>query len=120
MLLKNGELNPDEFMEQIHNCETPISAKSMLEMYDIIPTENSQLIELNISPNPVNDILHIEFPDENVWQYDVSILDNTGVEIKIFSSVGSLEFNVSDLSSGIYFVKVLVGDKIFAGKFIKN
>lgn len=120
MLLKNGELNPDEFMEQIHNCETPISAKSMLEMYDIIPTENSQLIELNISPNPVNDILHIEFPDENVWQYDVSILDNTGVEIKIFSSVSSLEFDVSELPSGVYFVKVLVGDKIFAGKFIKN
>jgi len=75
---------------------------------------------ISISPNPVNDILNIEFPDENVWQYDVSILDNTGVEIKIFSSVDSLEFDVSDLSSGIYFIKVLAGDKIFAGKFLKN
>ena len=120
MLLKNGELNPDEFMEQIHNCETPIYAKSMLEMYDIIPMENSQLIELNISPNPVNDILHIEIPDENTCMYDVSILDNTGAEMKNFSSVSSLEFDVSELPSGVYFVKVFADDKFFIGKFFKK
>ena len=75
---------------------------------------------MNVYPNPVNGILRIEIPDENTCMYDVSILDNTGVEIKNFSSVGSLEFDVSELPSGVYFVKVLVGDKVFVGKFIKN
>lgn len=81
----------------------------------IFTTEN-----ISISPNPVNDILRIEIPDENTFLYDVSILDNTGVVMKKFSSVDSLEFDVSELSSGVYFVKVFADDKFFIGKFFKN
>lgn len=119
--LKAREINPDEFIVQIQNCEAPIFAKSVMELYDNIPIENDgQFIELNISPNPVNDILRIEIPDENTCVYDVSILDNTGVEMKNFSSAGSFEFDVSELSSGVYFVKVFADDKFFIGKFFKN
>ena len=124
MLLKSGELSLDEFFEYIQGCGLQYSAKSTLENTNSIQKnciENiSQVFELNISPNPVNGILRIEIPDENACMYDVSILDNTGVVMKKFSSVDSLEFDVSDLSSGIYFIKVLAGDKIFAGKFLKN
>ena len=81
----------------------------------IFTTEN-----ISISPNPVNDILRIEIPDENTCVYDVSILDNTGVEMKNFSSAGSFEFDVSELSFGVYFVKVFADDKFFIGKFFKN
>ena len=81
----------------------------------IFTTEN-----ISISPNPVNDILRIEIPKENTCMYDVSILDNTGVEMKNFSSAGSFEFDVSELPSGVYFVKVFADDKFFIGKFFKN
>jgi len=75
---------------------------------------------ISISPNPVNDILHIEIPDENTCLYDVSILNDIGVEMKIFSSAGTLEFDVSELPSGVYFVKIFADDKFFIGKFFKN
>lgn len=124
MLLKSGELRLDEFFEYIQGCGLQYSAKSTLENTNSIQKnciENiSQVLELNISPNPVSDILCIENPDESTCTYDVSILDNIGVEMKNFSSVGSLEFDVSELPSGVYFVKVFAGDKFFIGKFFKN
>lgn len=73
-----------------------------------------------ISPNPVNDILRIEISDENTCLYDISILNDTGVEMKNFSSAGALEFDVSELPSGVYFVKIFADDKFFIGKFFKN
>lgn len=75
---------------------------------------------ISISPNPVNDILRIEIPDENTFLYDVSILNDTGVEMKNFSSAVALEIDVSELSSGVYFVKIFADDKFFIGKFFKN
>lgn len=121
ILLKIGELNADEFIERIQNCELQNSTKSIMDLYDDVQLENdSQIIELNISPNPVNSILHIEIPNENNSLYDISIMNNMGVTVKNFSSVVSFDFDVSELPSGLYFVKAIADDKNFVGRFFKN
>lgn len=121
ILLKRGELNADEFIERIHNCELQNSTKSIMDLYDDVQLENdSQIIELNISPNPVNSILHIEIPNENNSLSDISIMNNMGVTVKNFSSVVSFDFDVSELPSGLYFVKAITDDKNFVGRFFKN
>ena len=83
--------------------------------------ENFTNRNISISPNPTNGVLNISFN---------FISQNTKIEI--YSSIGALvlsegmnnknnTINLSDLSSGIYFMKVLEGNKETAvKKVVKN
>ncbi|GHU85239.1 hypothetical protein FACS1894153_0090 [Bacteroidia bacterium] len=80
-------------------------------------------ISLSIYPNPVNDVLYIETPEniEEISIFDVSgkavymeyFGHNTGVNIRSISLP-------QNLVNGIYFVKMLVNNKIITHKIIKN
>jgi len=59
---------------------------------------------ITIYPNPVSNILYMQLGDN---QSDVSIYNNIGQMVRHLKSVsGNVQINVSDLQSGLYFVKV--------------
>jgi len=78
---------------------------------------------LTLFPNPVKDILSVQLPQENYGASVVSIHDMNGRLLRRFNTEslgGPLELNVGDFASGVYFLSIQVGEKRFAGQFIKR
>ena len=70
-----------------------------------------------IYPNPVSSILNIKSPVGS----DVAIYNVLGARVKNIKSISVLQdISVIDLKSGLYFVKITNGNKIFQHKMIKN
>ena len=66
----------------------------------------SQIHEISIHPNPLSEVCEIS---SNMLMHSISILDVSGKEIHTFKDVNSLKFqlDLSKLSNGIYFAKVV-------------
>lgn len=74
---------------------------------------------LNIFPNPTSGILNF---DTNNWDEisTISIIDVTGKVINVKYDVNQKSIDVSNLQSGVYFVKFESNDKSVTKKFIKK
>lgn len=88
-----------------------------------ILTNNADKCNLNISPNPTNDICNIIIKDENEDKYFLEVYSITG--IKIFESSQVIpnkvfEFYVKNYSSGIYLIKVTNATSSYNSKLIIN
>ena len=76
---------------------------------------------ISIYPNPAKDILNIEIPDCEDCQAEVIISDISSRIIKSHKlSQSKNQISLSMLSSGTYFVKVILKDKISISKIIIN
>ena len=72
--------------------------------------------EISIYPNPAKDILTITLDSEKGFEIDI---ENTLGE-KIIRTEDQHDIDVSNLATGIYFVKVKVNNSIVTQKFIKE
>jgi hypothetical protein len=70
--------------------------------------------EVNVYPNPANDILNISASGE-VSRVVISTLDGKVMKTSTESSV-----DVSDLTSGMYIYQVTVNGEVSTGNFVKN
>jgi hypothetical protein len=61
---------------------------------------------VNIFPNPAKSTLNFSSDYEN-GKLSVLIINVQGQEVRRFTFAGSRSIDVSDLSSGVYFVKIL-------------
>ncbi len=73
----------------------------------------------NIYPNPATNQVNIDLDIPNNENVNISILNNIGQEVKTnnlgtASGLQNLNFDVSDLSRGIYFIKVTIGNKLYS------
>ena len=72
---------------------------------------------ISIRPNPVKDVLILD----NAEGVTISIGNMNGQEVmRIEKAVANEKVNVSDLSSGIYFVRIACGNKLNTVKFVKE
>jgi bilirubin oxidase len=77
--------------------------------------------EINIFPNPVDDILSIEFSDGSVPKsYSYRIVDSMGITIEHSTDLNQRNVNVSNLSPGIYTLLLESENEIYSVKLIKN
>lgn len=92
------------------NC-TAITVKELDEQLDI-----------KLFPNPTNFQLTISFNQRNSSIIKVSITDVFGkvVQTKESKDFDQITFNVSELTTGIYFVKIISNGKIVIKKFVKE
>jgi thiol-disulfide isomerase/thioredoxin len=73
---------------------------------------------LNVYPNPVDDILHIDLTIKSGVDYEVFITDIMGATVtKVSKNTNFLQ--VSDLSSGMYFLNVRTKEGVFVHRFTK-
>jgi hypothetical protein len=97
---------------------------------DEIPTEvntdTKGLTEghLVLSPNPASDLIQIQFRGYSQRISQLAILDVNG-STRIKHTIGdpnqlNEQINISNLPTGLYFVRVLVDGKILCDKFIKR
>jgi len=71
---------------------------------------------INIYPNPANNIINFSNIDNIVY---IKIIDLTG-KIIIEDSSGNNKINLSELNSGIYFIKINTNNGIYSSKIIKD
>ena len=94
------------------------------------PDEPGESIEelassINIYPNPVNDILYIETQTltqtlTQTQTLTVEIYDVFGRQQSTVNGQQTLSIDVSNLNSGIYFVKINTANGNIVNKFIKK
>lgn len=80
---------------------------------------------LSIYPNPANDYLKVEFQAEKAMVPEIKIFDLTGKMIRHFDKafilnheVFKADLDISDLNTGIYFVKVIQGEHTWSEKLV--
>ncbi len=124
----NYTLNGAQIVVLTVNCDTGQKDLTTYMGYIYInPTagieDNSQHQNMNLYPNPVNDILNIDFGDYLSEQSSIEIYTVSGQQVfkKIVTGKGSnISIDVRHLDSGVYFVRVVDNkNNIITGKFIK-
>ena len=75
-------------------------------------------IELSIYPNPTSNLLHIEASQTDVST--VEIFDVQGKRVMQVSPANLSEIDVSQLTNGMYFLKVSTSDGELTRKFVKK
>jgi uncharacterized delta-60 repeat protein len=82
-----------------------------------------QLLSLKLNPNPVADVLNISIDGlQPNGKSSIAIISVSGVVIRTVQSNAvnkNMKFDVSSLSAGVYFIKVVNGDKILYKQFVK-
>jgi len=84
---------------------------------------NSDIISLNIYPNPTNDYINIQYNPPTSSPATVSIMDILGVERLSRSLDGTSANNVLDISflpPGLYYLRIGSGANVYNSKIIKN
>ena len=88
-------------------------ADTVFYQVDIISNiENYILNDLKIYPNPTNDYLNIEFNNYNSQKFSIIFENTLGQEISRHDIIEgnqefSQKFNISEFSTGVYYVKIL-------------
>lgn len=92
-------------------CQAPLSTKSF--------NDNSML---SIYPNPANDVVNIGLGTSDVLPTSYSIFSTIGqaISVKTINSSSDLQINISNLTAGVYFIKVDRQNASKTFKFIKN
>jgi hypothetical protein len=75
---------------------------------------------INLFPNPTSDVLNIENNSSEVIS-NVSVYSVSGALIKEVKSIDTIKsISVSDLQTGIYFVKLQINNEVKNYKFVKK
>jgi Metallo-peptidase family M12/Secretion system C-terminal sorting domain len=111
---------------QCYTLTTQISGGAFAPLVDDFFAENSSAInandeEMNVFPNPANNSIQFFIPANDLVPTNVCILDKLGRVVEQFKQTASsnnntIVFDVSHLSSGLYFVQMVQGDKIISKK----
>ncbi len=116
-----GKLDDIRFYDRV------LSLSEINEIYNLPGSCESLSIEeeslannLSISPNPVKNILHAVFKNNNEKNI-IYLYDMTGREVKKFeTNLSDILIDISDLTEGIYLIKYLNGENILTKIIVKK
>lgn len=93
--------------------------RAMIKDKPVPVNPNDQPI-FKVVPNPSNGIFQVAFDKQTSGT--ITITDSKGGKIaeKIISNEKATDFNLSNSGSGIYFIKLNTGDKVYSEKMIKQ
>ena len=78
-------------------------------------------VSLKLSPNPVRNTLQIFTKGSQNKSSTISVISVSGVVLKTIQPTSNqrMQMDVSSLRPGVYFLKVLCGDKVLYKQFVK-
>jgi hypothetical protein len=86
---------------------------------DNLQTYNDK--DLNLYPNPVDEILNIDFSNKDVRSSSIKIYDFSGRIIQTVSKIyENNSIDIRNLKRGVYFIQIEIGTEVFIRKIIKN
>jgi hypothetical protein len=89
--------------------------------YVSVKSQDRFLPEIGLYPNPANDYISIN--GLNIFTGKLSMMDTYGrivKELEVSDSNTVTDWNISDLKSGIYFIRIESKGHFYTKKFIKN
>ena len=89
------------------------------EIVELAGTENNSLSNFTIYPNPASSTLTVDFADESVNGFNVTIIDALGKTV-VNGSYNTVraDINISSLETGVYFVTTSANGKQATKKLI--
>lgn len=84
------------------------------------PETQQQAKSLSLYPNPGSALVTIEFDGDNKASFDVLDLTGRQVQAGKISNGGLTVINVEALPTGVYFVRVIDGSKVYCTKFVRR
>ena len=99
-----------------------LTEQEITDLYDSVLSTNPIAYESNfkIYPNPTNDHITIEFGNlDNVEGWNIKIINILGQEV-LSQPMDNDKINVSELSKGVYIIRISDGVNQTDKKFIKN
>ncbi len=87
-----------------------------------IPDYTGTTDAFRLYPNPVDEVLNIQFEGNVTTDVQLNIMDATGKSIRMYryatDDFSNVQLPVKDLNSGIYFAQVIFNEKIITKKFV--
>ena len=107
------------------NATIPSNGLTCLSLTTGMDNINTQIENLSvaINPNPIKDFTVLSFPEEAYGNFDIKIIDGTGKLVYakyMVDSNRSAKIDLSDLKSGVYFVRVIGYNQLFTSRVIKE
>lgn len=103
-----------------HITEDPASAAVLNVTFTEstgVNSEHAESVSL-IYPNPTNGKLHIENPSAESFSYEIYTINGTLVVGRHHVTGSTIEVDMSDLASGMYFVQVHTADRSETHKIV--
>ncbi len=72
--------------------------------------------EVAVSPNPAGSFLNIQLPETGIGPLDVQVFDAQGRMVLLATGQ---RLDVHGLAAGMYSLRVVVGERVYVGKFVK-
>ena len=87
--------------------------------------EIEQLTDISLFPNPVRDLLNIEFSMEESMDIEITVMSSTGQIVRqevnnYYSGKQQIRISTSDLPSGLYLLRLKTDDNTITKRFIKQ
>lgn len=88
---------------------------------EVLGVDDNTIGNISISPNPASTVLTLLLP-KSITEGQIVVFDMLGKQVfaETFVAENSLPINVSNLNSGVYFIKVVSGENTQIQRFIKN
>ena len=120
----NGSFWPFQGMlDDIGFWNRPLTKEEITTLYESeVLSTNTATYEsnINIYPNPANDHINIDFGNlDNVEDWNIKIINILGQEV-LSQPMNTDKINVSELSKGVYIIRISDGVNQADKKFIKN
>ncbi len=115
-----ADLNGDNFLDAVignNRGGLGIFSTSISADYQVSAQEKRIPLVIRFSPNPASDFMNIQLSESNAGLLDVQIFDVQG---RLLLLANGPQLDVQALAPGMYFLKVVVGEQVFAGKFVKQ
>ena len=113
----------DGLLDDIGVWNRALTQQEITDLYESeILSTNTATYEsnINIYPNPANDHITIAFGNlDNVEDWNIKIINILGQEV-LSQPMNTDKINVSELSKGVYIIRISDGVKQADKKFIKN
>ncbi|MDY0141145.1 MAG: C10 family peptidase [Bacteroidales bacterium] len=109
--------NDEVYFKFISNSEGQAEGWELMYETSVLGVENNIMSDISIYPNPAKNQLNIVGLVDNS---NITIYDLSGKVMKEISANNRVSCNISDLSSGIYFVKIQNDQESQVVKFVKE
>ena len=120
----DGNVTTSDMVPVTVGSSNSLASRPSVNSANAAATLDNKSLSLKLSPNPARNILNIATSGFNQSdKVTISIVSSSGTVIKTIQPGAGLspvvQIDVSALSNGIYFVKLVSGSKVFNQKFIK-